>query len=360
MKPEGPPRIKPDVPTGRDTIDWILIAKGIGIILVVVGHFDPRNSPIYWSETRRIIYTFHMPLFFILSGYLYVNGKYSYLDLVTNKVQRLLFPFFAIAAVYLPIKYFSGNVTQVDYPVNTASVLALFTNPVNSYAPLLWFIQALFLMFVFYPLARLFLSDLAILLLFVAVNEAFGSKFPFFGNALAYLPFFTVGVMLRQAGAAAGVVGAAVSAARASTAAAAGGISGRWSYLVSSAAIFSFGTFWAFFAGDNEPGYAFKCLLGVMGSLFVINLSHVIAGLAGGGIRNWLVQLGLYSMTIYLFHALFESAVRLGFGRLDHGNVPFELVALVAIGVGIAVPMVLERELLRRLWITRKFVLGLA
>lgn len=45
-------------------LEWILIAKGIGTFLVVAGHFWPVDSPSYWTEVRRIIYTFHMPLFF--------------------------------------------------------------------------------------------------------------------------------------------------------------------------------------------------------------------------------------------------------------------------------------------------------
>jgi fucose 4-O-acetylase-like acetyltransferase len=335
----------PQVPTRRDPIDWIVIAKGIGIILVVMGHFEPDDSPAYWSQTRSIIYTFHMPLFFMLSGYLYVRGKHSYLELIKGKVRRLLYPFVAIAAAYLPVKYFAGNAVHVDYGVNAASVWALVSNPVNSYAPLLWFIHALFLIFVFYPLAEWFLSDLAILLLFVAVDEVFGSKFAFVGNALAFLPFFAVGVIIRQ-----------------SEDSSSGGVGGRckWRHAAAALAIFAAGCFLEF-SGESafEPGYAFKCMLGVMGSLFVIGVSRMIAASARGRVRNALLQIGLYSMTIYLFHPLFESAVRVGFARLSLWHAPFALTALVAIGVGVAVPMVLERELLRRFWLTRTFVLGL-
>lgn len=50
----------------EDRIDWIDIAKGIAIILVILGHtvgFDTTVGNI----TRGIIFSFHMPLFFILS-----------------------------------------------------------------------------------------------------------------------------------------------------------------------------------------------------------------------------------------------------------------------------------------------------
>ena len=42
------------------------IAKAVGIILMVVGHF---NGLPLWFE--KWIFSFHMPLFFILSGYLF-------------------------------------------------------------------------------------------------------------------------------------------------------------------------------------------------------------------------------------------------------------------------------------------------
>ena len=67
---------------------WIDIAKGIGIILVVIGH------TIGSQRVNDIIYTFHMPLFFILSGYL-LKDIYSIQDFkrnLINKSKRLLIP----------------------------------------------------------------------------------------------------------------------------------------------------------------------------------------------------------------------------------------------------------------------------
>ena len=52
---------------------WVDIAKGMGIILVVLAHALDKES-IIW----RIINQFHMPLFYMISGYLYryqkING----------------------------------------------------------------------------------------------------------------------------------------------------------------------------------------------------------------------------------------------------------------------------------------------
>ena len=47
-----------------DRLDWIDVARGIGIVAVVVGHVWTRGG------VRDFVYAFHMPLFFLLSGYL--------------------------------------------------------------------------------------------------------------------------------------------------------------------------------------------------------------------------------------------------------------------------------------------------
>lgn len=46
---------------GTKRLDWIDIAKGIAIILVIVGHTVPNPSPL-----RHAIFSFHMPVFLFL------------------------------------------------------------------------------------------------------------------------------------------------------------------------------------------------------------------------------------------------------------------------------------------------------
>lgn len=48
------------------------IAKAICIILVVMGHYVPDNSPAWYVLVHDVIYTFHMPLFMFVSGYVYI------------------------------------------------------------------------------------------------------------------------------------------------------------------------------------------------------------------------------------------------------------------------------------------------
>jgi fucose 4-O-acetylase-like acetyltransferase len=334
--------MRSEAESDKNTLQWIHVAKGIGIFLVVVGHFATESSPTYWSEMRNLIYSFHMPLFFILSGYLYKLGKYSYRDLIRNKTKRLLYPFATIAGAFFLIKYMAGQIVHLDNPVNTDIFFALLTNPVHSHMPLLWFIHALFLIFIIYPLARLFMNNLALLLFLVGIISVIGSDYPVFGNALAYMPFFVFGVILREN----------VQLSKMP-------IDADWRYVVAPLVLFLL----IYIVSYNfEPIYVYlsRFILGVFGSLFVINLSQTISILPHEKIKSILLQIGYCSMTIYLFHTLFEGTVRIGFLPVfKYIQAPFELIASIAIIGGVFFPIVLEKKVLRKYWITRHFVLGL-
>lgn len=47
----------------KERIEWVDIAKGIAIIAMIIGHGCPKRAIV------SFIFSFHMPLFFILSGY---------------------------------------------------------------------------------------------------------------------------------------------------------------------------------------------------------------------------------------------------------------------------------------------------
>ena len=67
----------------KQRIEWIDIAKGIGIIAVLIGH---TNSGILRDE----IYSFHIPLFIFLSGMLFNGGTKTAKDFfsVQNEPQK--------------------------------------------------------------------------------------------------------------------------------------------------------------------------------------------------------------------------------------------------------------------------------
>lgn len=94
----------------RDNV--VTIAKAIGIILMVVAH---AGIPKLFND---FIYMFHMPLFFILSGFCF---KEIYLDdprrFIVNKVKGLYFPFVKWCLFFLILHnfFFSINVYNDVY-----------------------------------------------------------------------------------------------------------------------------------------------------------------------------------------------------------------------------------------------------
>ncbi len=68
------------------------IAKGLGEILVCIGH--SRFSTKY---EIKLIYQFHMPLFFILSGMVINIEKYSVIKFIKKKMETILFSYYTIS-----------------------------------------------------------------------------------------------------------------------------------------------------------------------------------------------------------------------------------------------------------------------
>lgn len=78
--------------------EWLDIAKGIGIILMVVGH---SSIPKFASD---FIYSFHMPLFFIASGWCTNWSKDRFCSFIKKKSTHLLIPFVLYSFMVLIIK----------------------------------------------------------------------------------------------------------------------------------------------------------------------------------------------------------------------------------------------------------------
>jgi fucose 4-O-acetylase-like acetyltransferase len=76
-------------PINTDRVERMDIARGIGILLVVMGH-----NPACASETlaKPLIFSFHIPLFFFLSGYFHRQRKGIGIDL-RQRARRLLVPY---------------------------------------------------------------------------------------------------------------------------------------------------------------------------------------------------------------------------------------------------------------------------
>lgn len=130
------------------------IAKAICIILVVIGHYVPDGSPSWYMDVHDVIYSFHMPLFMFASGFIYMatKKKIPYKDFLMKKVKRLMVPYFSVSTIIITIKLVTEGNAYVENPVTVMSYLKMFYLPEAGY--FLWFIWALWWMFVLVPLFK--------------------------------------------------------------------------------------------------------------------------------------------------------------------------------------------------------------
>lgn len=123
----------------NSTID---IAKGIGILTVVLCHnwilYDHRG------ELSRVVFSFHMPLFFFISG-LFFKANQPFKELIISKANALLKPFFVVLFLVTIANYIfepSTNLTKEILGIFYASGCTITWTP-------LWFLSHLFSIFIF-------------------------------------------------------------------------------------------------------------------------------------------------------------------------------------------------------------------
>lgn len=123
--------------TVKKRIDSIDILRAFGILIMVMGHVG------FGGKFDRYIHTFHMPIFFMISGYLYRSKNDNIFSLLWNKVKRLLIPYL----FYAGVNYFIWFLLYRDSGKKlTEPIFKLFTYNTEG-LPIcgaLWFLTALF------------------------------------------------------------------------------------------------------------------------------------------------------------------------------------------------------------------------
>lgn len=185
-----------------------------GIILVVIGHsgFTSPDIANRLSIFHQWIYTFHMPLFFFISGYLYslTNRSFQQIDngrFIAKKFNRLLIPYFVLGVVIFIIKYVFANLSTADRIFSIDSFLYMFIAPQapNSTMGFLWYLITLFVIFLIVRAIswmRLNLKSNINCLFIIALSwiaELFLPRITFLNisGVLWYLPFFICGILFQ-------------------------------------------------------------------------------------------------------------------------------------------------------------------
>lgn len=124
------------ITANKTRLDYIDVSKGIGILLVVLGHLAIP------SKLFDFIFSFYMPLFFIISGILlFYNNRWQTDNLqftIKRKIKSILWPYivFSILAIIVDIVIFKHYTFTENYLFSFFTLTGIGE---------LWFLSALFI-----------------------------------------------------------------------------------------------------------------------------------------------------------------------------------------------------------------------
>ena len=195
-------------------ITWIDVARGMAMIAIVFGHTVNMGPWKVW------VYSFHVPLFFILSGMTF-HVEAAFGRFCIDKARRLLVPYFCFGFASILAFFVAGNFAASILgrgAVNTSLGMYLIglaygngKNGMMDFNLPLWFLPCMFVVYLFaFFLVWIekrskraggikALIMLATLLISIAITQIDPvPALPFSAeNALVLLPFFYFGVVLR-------------------------------------------------------------------------------------------------------------------------------------------------------------------
>lgn len=136
------------------------LAKGIAIVLVVLGHSFPDAETSWFligkdSFAKYLfgwIYSFHMPLFFLFAGFLLIP-RLCHVDVKSNLVKRfkrLMIPYFFFSIIYIGLKTFGASFANHPLSERTFVDIFLGVSPAGG----CWFLWVLFVMSVISVLVK--------------------------------------------------------------------------------------------------------------------------------------------------------------------------------------------------------------
>ncbi len=324
----------------KTRIAWGDTARGVGICLVVFGHAwrgvqaaGPYIPERLYSVVEQVIYAFHMPLFFLLSGLFasFVARPDSLTAGIWDRAVRLLYPMLIWSTLFTGARILAGNLANRQVPIDVLWQWPFARNDQ------FWFLWALFLIQVavlfghrlLIPVLRREMIWSVLLAASVAVyvlvpplfwgNPATRDIYAVWGaNAVKYAPFFLFGAAF-------------------ATAIRRWSIDPVWS-VVAAVGMIALGlvAIHLELAGPQKVAVALAMSLCV---LALVQSAHRIW--PGAGVLDLLGELGRASMAIFVAHTIFSAALRIVMLNLGI-DAPILLVPCVA-GIGVMGPFVLLR-----------------
>lgn len=314
------------------------VAKGVGIILVVIGHaWRGLNSagmiadPWLFHLIDRAIYNFHMPLFFILSGMTFQAWalRHPVGEAVFSRITRLLWPLVLWSYIFTAARIADGDAANAPLP-GIDSLLFFPLPPRDQF----WFLWTLFLQhlavlalirYVTGPLSAPAWAGLAALMLCVANFTPVALNAWTFG-ALTYAGAFLTGLALGQT---------------------------RWrpegalGFLIAAAVFIGLQAL----SFQLPQSLLANQLLGIALSLATLAMIHIFCAGGDTGVAGGLAALGVTSMGIYLAHTIFSAGTRSALGSFTQDLGTHMILGTLAGIIGPLLLYALIRRIGRPSWI---------
>lgn len=192
----------------NDRYEFIDIAKGVGILAVVWAHI------LLVGWTHEIIYAFHMPLFFFISGFLFNVNKYSsFQTFLVKRFKRLIITYFIYSfvtwGIWFIFRYVRHDLVKSYWMPLLQTFIAQGSGSYLVHNSALWFIPCLLAVeIMFFFISRLseglkisvcFVMALVGVLLAHSLGDAYLFNMPWnLDVALLALPFYGTGNILRK------------------------------------------------------------------------------------------------------------------------------------------------------------------
>lgn len=329
--PSGVIEARPPKPKKEASIETL---RGLAIVLMVAGHVigDSRSAGLrvaddsWWRYGYYAFEYVRMPLFTAISGFVYALRPVSAgrtPGFLSGKARRILIPMVTVGT----LQYLLRVVTpDVNNPVELGGIWRIYLFPFDQF----WFLQSVFLVFCAVALldtnqllssSRRWLAWLAVAFAALLFFPRFTTFFSFH-NFLWLLPYFLLGV---------GANRFARQVFTTPVVAVLGAV-----FLVGFAAQQVFWFDRGGLRGLEES--LLSAAVGASGILLLFHFRRTVPALA------WL---GAYAFGIYLLHVPGTAGARIVLGRLTGGAVPTPLLFVVCLLAGLALPIVLERWIMR-------------
>ena len=138
--------------TSQSRLNFVSWLQFLGVLSVVFGHsINDIAVPDFIVDIKSWVYLYHMPLFFLVSAFLFsYKGCFAkgYKAVFKGRAIRLLIPFYFWNALFLFPKVLLSEFTNDKITLSPEYFINMLICPRNSVLGHTWFLFALFEMFV--------------------------------------------------------------------------------------------------------------------------------------------------------------------------------------------------------------------